>query len=49
MTQAGFSAVLRLCWGLLAARSQAAPQDGIAAVREALRLGALTFLRQVGG
>ncbi|GLC49201.1 hypothetical protein PLESTB_000193200 [Pleodorina starrii] len=43
--QAGYSACLRLCWGLLAVCSQAAPQDGVAAVRDALKAGACSFLR----
>ncbi|KXZ49324.1 hypothetical protein GPECTOR_22g918 [Gonium pectorale] len=45
--QAGYGPALRLCWGLLAVASQAAPQDGSNWVRESLRAGALTFLRQV--
>jgi hypothetical protein len=45
--QAGYSSSLRLCWGLLAICSQAAPQDGVAAVRDALKSGAFIFLRQV--
>ncbi|GFR52152.1 hypothetical protein Agub_g14667, partial [Astrephomene gubernaculifera] len=44
---AGYSSVLRLSWGLLAVSSQAALQDGVGWVREALKAGALTFLRQV--
>ncbi|KAG2487371.1 hypothetical protein HYH03_013942 [Edaphochlamys debaryana] len=47
VTVAGYSGALRLCWGLLAVGSQAAPQDGVAWAREALKAGALTFLRQV--
>lgn len=49
MGQAGYGAALRLCWGLLALVSQAAPQDGAHWVREALKAGALAFMRQVRG
>ncbi|PNW73920.1 hypothetical protein CHLRE_13g578100v5 [Chlamydomonas reinhardtii] len=45
--QAGYGAALRLCWGLLALVSQAAPQDGAHWVREALKAGALAFMRQL--
>ncbi|KAG2438910.1 hypothetical protein HYH02_010705 [Chlamydomonas schloesseri] len=45
--QAGYGAALRLCWGLLALSSGAAPQDGCHWVREALKAGALAFMRQL--
>ncbi|GIL51286.1 hypothetical protein Vafri_7316 [Volvox africanus] len=47
VSQAGYSANLRMCWGLLAICSQGAPQDGLTAVRDALKGGAFTFLRQI--
>lgn len=43
----GYGGPLRLCWGILAARSLAVPAEGVAAVREALRLGAFGTLCQV--